>query len=104
MNTVKVLTIVGEEAGNIRDILNQPGAYKHNIGLINSLQLQIVDDNDSFHNFSLENTTVHVEHPSCHGFGHGEVIEERMDFDRWEYAPVNDDGEPELTLYKTPLR
>ena len=71
---MKVLTIVGEEAGNIRDILNQSGAYKHNIGLINSLQLQIVDDNDSFHNFSLENTTVHVEHPSCHGFGHGERV------------------------------
>ena len=47
---------------------------------------------------------MYVGHPSCHGFEHGEVIEERMDFDRWEYVPVNDDGEPELTLYKTPLR
>ena len=100
---MKILTITGEEAGNIRDTLNQPGTYKHNLGLVNSLLLQVIDDNDGVHEFSLENTTVYVERPSCYGFEHGEVIESVMDFDRWEFTSCNGDGEPELTLHKTPV-
>jgi len=51
------------------------------------------------HNFDLEGTTIDIKHRRYHNFLAGEVIEENMDFNHWDYNEVG--GQNELSISST---
>lgn len=103
VNTIRaILTITGPQAKKIYNTLNEPGDEKRYIGIFtrDGRQLiQVIDANDTVHNFDLEGTTVDVKYRRYHNFLTGEVIEENMDFNRWEYDTTG--GENTLTVGTT---
>lgn len=59
----------------------------------------MIDANDEVHNFDLERTTIDIKHRRYHNFLAGEVIEENMDFNHWDYTEVG--GQNELGISNT---
>ena len=97
-----ILTITGPQAKTIYEILNEPGDEKRYIGTFardGQQLIQVIDANDTVHNFDLEGMTIDVKYRRYHNFLTGEVIEENMDFNRWEYN--TSDGDSTLTISTT---
>lgn len=97
-----IIEITGAPAERVYETLNELGDEKRYISLFvkDGRQLiQVIDANDKVHNFDLERATIDIKHYHYHNFMFGEVLEENMDFNHWEYK--NTDNQKVLTISNT---
>jgi hypothetical protein len=97
-----IIEITGAPAERVYETLNELGDEKRYISLFvkDGRQLiQVIDANDKVHNFDLEGATIDIKHYHYHNFMFGEVLEENMDFNHWEYK--NTDNQKVLTISNT---
>lgn len=97
-----IMTITGPQAEKIYKTLNEPGDEKRYISIFSKdgkRLIQVIDADDEVHNFDLEGATIDIKHRRYHNFLAGEVIEENMDFNEWDYNEVG--GQNELTISNT---
>jgi hypothetical protein len=64
-----IITITGPQAKAIHEILNEPGDEKRYIGTFTKdgrQLIQVIDANDTVHNFDLEGVTIDVKYRRYH--------------------------------------